>query len=52
VADRGRRVNGAAERLETLPIRSTVLELLYANLWWTWRLGLSVLEQLGDGRLS
>lgn len=50
MADRGRRVNEAAERLETLPIRSTVLELLYANLWLTWRLGFGVLEQLVDGQ--
>ena len=48
--NRGRRVNESSEELETLRDRSTMCELLYHNLWYTERLGCSVLEQLVDAR--
>jgi hypothetical protein len=46
VLNSGRRVNGTAEKLDTLRNRSIMLKLLYDNLWYTQRLGCSVLGQL------
>ena len=48
--DRGQRLNGSAERLETLSNRSIVRKLLYDNLWYAVRLGLGFREQLVDAR--
>ena len=48
---RGQRVNGWAERLETLSNRSNAVDLLYDNLWYAERLRLGFLEALVDTRL-
>ena len=46
----GSRVNGSAERLETLSNRSIAVDLLSDNLWYAARLRLGFLEQLVDAR--
>ena len=54
MADRGQRVNGSAEGLETLRNRSSMRKLLYDNLWCTARLGRgaarTLFRQLADAQ--